>query len=190
MFYQLYFNSSTITYQTNSATKESLEISSLAVKKMAGFQVKAEQESTPEPKEALGLFVDDRVGPVLPQGSSSKTALEVLLPDPEWRRCEAADCFKRVKIKEFAAANAYSTLHKMLKTMKLHLASNPSCQPRINKIRKFSLPCSYFSSGIITFLLECYMTNGLDRCDSRSQERVQNFGWLSWNDRSWKDNFA
>jgi hypothetical protein len=105
---------------------------------MSHFQVKTEPDS--ESKEDFGLFVGDDVGPPLVGGSSSKKAPEALLPEPEWRRCEEVDRFKRVQIKEFAVSNAYSALRKILETLSLHLASNASCQPRIDKIRRFSFP--------------------------------------------------
>jgi hypothetical protein len=105
---------------------------------MAHFQVKTEPDS--ESEEDFGLFMDDDVGPPLVGGSSSKKAPEALLPEPEWRRCEEVDRFKRVQIKEFAVSNASSSLRKMLETLRLHLASNPTCQSRIDKIRKYPLP--------------------------------------------------
>jgi hypothetical protein len=105
---------------------------------MSHFQVKTEPDS--ESKENFGLFVDDDVGPPFVGGNSSKNAPEALLPEPEWRRCEEVDRFKRVQIKEFAVSNAYSALIKIRETLRFHLTSNASCQPRIDKIRKFSFP--------------------------------------------------
>jgi hypothetical protein len=109
---------------------------------MADFQVKAEEESSSEPQESLGMFVDDNVDPEFLQHSSPKKAplFETLAAEPEWRRCEGAERLKQVNIKEFAAENAYLALRKILQTLSLHLASNASCQPRIDKIRRFSFP--------------------------------------------------
>ena len=105
---------------------------------MAHFQAKTEPDS--ESKEDFGLFVDDNAGPSLPRGSSSKKAPKAIVHETEWRRCEEEDRFTRVKIKEFAVFNAYSALRKILETLSLHSASNPSCQIRIDKISKFLCP--------------------------------------------------
>jgi hypothetical protein len=105
---------------------------------MTRFQVKTEPDS--ESKEDSGLFVDDDVGPPLIGGNSSNKPPEALRPEPEWRRCEEAERLKRVNIKEFAAENAYSALRVILQTLSLHLALNASCQPRIDKISRFSFP--------------------------------------------------
>jgi hypothetical protein len=102
---------------------------------MAHFQAKTEPDS--ESKEDFGLLVDENAGPLLPRGSSSKKAPKAIVHETEWRRCEKEDRFTRVRIKEFAVDNAHSALRKMLVTLSLHLASNPSCQIRIDKIRKF-----------------------------------------------------
>lgn len=112
---------------------------------MTHFQVKTEPDS--ESKEDFGLFVGDDVGPLLVGGNSSKKAPEALLPEPEWRRCKEGDRFKRVQIKEFAVSNAYSALRKILETLSLHLASNTSCRPRIDKIRRFSFPATLLLLG-------------------------------------------
>jgi hypothetical protein len=96
-------------------------------------KIKRESDSTPTYK-GLGLFRDGTDTAASNAGSFAKLAVEPFIPDPDWKRCENEDRFKRVRIKEQAARNAVLALKKMQNTLQLHLLANSSCQTRIDKI--------------------------------------------------------
>jgi hypothetical protein len=101
--------------------------------------VKKERDLIPPPRQGLGSFNTDPNAIVASSSNSGFTmpALDPLIPDPAWKQCEREDRHERVKIKEQAAKKAVIALKKMSNTLKLHLLTNPACQPRIEKIRKF-----------------------------------------------------
>ena len=120
---------------------------------MAPFKIKREADLTPPPRKGLGSFQNDpeTIGTSSASGSFTKKAMESLIPDPDWKVCEGEDRLHRVRIKEQAAKLAVSALRKMSTTLKMHLLANPSCQTRIDKIRK-SQSC-LLTTSILSFVM-------------------------------------
>ena len=62
-----------------------------------------------------------------------------------WKRNNVRDRAKAVQVKEQAVKNAHAALYKFIATMNRHLATNPSAQGRIDKIRKLTRVLQHFS---------------------------------------------
>jgi hypothetical protein len=103
---------------------------------MAPSKFKEEPDLTPPPREGLGFFQDDPDASTSKASSFAKKATTSLIPEADWRECEHEERFKQVIIKEQAAKKAHSSLREMLNTLNMHVVANPSCQSRIDKIRK------------------------------------------------------
>jgi hypothetical protein len=99
---------------------------------MAPTKIKREADLTPPPRRGLGSFQNDPET----MGTLSATGGFVKPPDPDWKQCDGDNRHSRVITKEQAAKKAVSALRKMSNTLTMHLLATPTCQIRINKIRK------------------------------------------------------